>query len=102
MAPEPTIPAADVTIIAQNIAFDVTEVTVPAGRPFTIAFVNNDAGVPHNVAIHSESPTGPEVWQGEIFNGVETRVYQVPALEAGPYGFVCTVHPNMTGTLTAK
>lgn len=100
--PEATIPAADVTIIAQNIAFDVAEVTVPAGRPFTIAFVNNDVGVPHNVAIHGGSPAGPAVWVGEIFNGVETRVYQVPALEAGAYGFICTVHPNMTGTMTAE
>ena len=39
---------------------------------------------------------------GEIFNGVETRTYDVPALPAGTYGFVCTVHPNMTGTLTAR
>ena len=47
-------------------------------------------------------PPGPAVWTGEIFNGVETRTYDVPALPAGTYGFVCTVHPNMTGTLTAK
>jgi plastocyanin len=26
----------------------------------------------------------------------------VPALPAGTYGFVCTAHPNMTGTLTAR
>ena len=54
------------------------------------------------MAIHEESPTGPLVWEGDIFNGVETRTYEVPALPAGTYGFVCTVHPNMTGTLTAK
>ena len=47
-------------------------------------------------------PHRAEVWTGEIFNGVETRTYDVPALPAGTYGFVCTVHPNMTGTLTAK
>jgi len=101
-AAESPVPAADVTIVARNIAFDVSDISVPAGKPFTIAFVNNDAGVPHNVAIHRDTPTGPEVWKGEIFNGVATRVYQVPALEAGTYGFVCSVHPNMTGTLTAK
>jgi len=98
----PPVPEADVTITAQNIAFDVSELTVPAGRPFTIAFVNNDAGIPHNVAIHRDSPTGPEVWKGDIFNGVETRIYQVPALDAGTYGFACSVHPTMTGTLTAR
>ena len=47
---------------------------------------------------HGRARSGP----GEIFNGVETRTYDVPALPAGTYGFVCTVHPNMTGTLTAR
>jgi plastocyanin len=46
--------------------------------------------------------SGAEVFKGEIFPGVETRDYQVPALAAGEYPFVCTVHPTMTGTLTAE
>ena len=91
-----------IDISALGIAFDKSELSVPAGQPFKIRFANNDAGVPHNVAIHEGSPTGPEVWKGEVFNGVETRTYDVPALAAGTYGFVCTVHPNMTGTLTAN
>jgi plastocyanin len=33
---------------------------------------------------------------------VETRTYDVPALAAGTYEFVCTVHPNMRGTLTVE
>jgi plastocyanin len=90
------------TITASGIAFDTDTLEVPADTPFQIVFVNNDAGIPHNVAIHEGSPTGPAVWTGEIFNGVETRTYDVPALPAGAYGFVCTVHPNMTGTLTAR
>jgi cytochrome c oxidase subunit 2 len=89
-------------ISAQGIAFDTASLEVPAGVPFKIEFANNDAGIPHNVAIHEGSPTGPLVWAGDIFNGVETRTYDVPALPAGTYGFVCTVHPNMTGTLTAR
>jgi len=91
-----------VTLTASGIAYDTDSLEVPADTPFQIVFTNNDAGIPHNVAIHEGSPTGPEVWKGEIFNGVETRTYDVPALPAGTYGFVCTVHPNMTGTLTAK
>ena len=91
-----------IKISAQGIAFDTDTLEVPANTPFKIEFANNDAGIPHNVAIHEGSPTGPAVWTGEIFNGVETRTYDVPALPAGTYGFVCTVHPNMTGTLTAK
>jgi plastocyanin len=90
------------TLTAAGIAFDTDSLEVPANTPFQIVFTNNDAGIPHNVAIHEGTPTGPAVWTGDIFNGVETRTYDVPALPAGAYGFVCTVHPNMTGTLTAK
>jgi plastocyanin len=89
-------------ITASGIAFDTAELTAPAGVPFQIRFANNDAGIPHNVAIHKDSPTGEVLWQGEIFNGTETRTYDVPALPAGTYGFSCIVHPNMTGTLTVK
>ncbi len=89
-------------ISAQGIAYDTNALEAPANTAFQIVFTNNDAGIPHNVAIHRDAPTGPEVWQGEIFSGVDTRTYDVPALPAGTYGFVCTVHPNMTGTLTVR
>jgi plastocyanin len=101
-ASQPPGTSASLTITASGIAFDTDSLEVPADTPFQIVFANNDAGIPHNVAIHEGSPTGPAVWTGEIFNGVETRTYDVPALPAGTYGFVCTVHPNMTGTLTAR
>ena len=95
-------PEADVTITAQDIAFLETSFSAPAEQPFTIALVNNDAGVQHNVALHEGSPTGTEAWRGDIFPGVETRVYDVPALPAGTYGFICSVHPQMTGTATLE
>lgn len=96
----PSIPAADATIRAQGIQFLDRSVVVPAGRPFTIAFANLDAGVPHNVDIRSAA--GDNLFVGEVFNGVDVRVYEVPALPAGEYSFVCSVHPNMTGTITAR
>jgi plastocyanin/mono/diheme cytochrome c family protein len=89
-------------LTASGIAFDKADLTAPAGVPFQIKFTNNDAGIPHDVAIHKGSPAGEVVWQGEIFSGTDTRTYDVPALPAGTYGFSCTVHPNMTGTLTVK
>jgi plastocyanin len=89
-----------IDIAAQNIAFDQATLSAPADQPFQIRFANNDAGIPHNVEIKDAS--GAAVFVGEIFNGVETRVYDVPALAAGDYPFLCTVHPNMTGTLTAS
>jgi mono/diheme cytochrome c family protein/plastocyanin len=84
-------------ISAQNIAFDTDTLSAPADTPFQIVFANNDAGIPHNVEIKQN---GQSVWLGDIFNGVETRTYDVPALPAGTYEFICTVHPNMAGTLT--
>jgi plastocyanin len=89
-------------LTASGVAFDKTDLAAPAGVAFQIKFTNNDAGIPHDVAIHKDSPSGAIVWQGEIFSGVDSRTYDVPALPAGTYGFTCVVHPNMTGTLTVK
>lgn len=101
---EPSASAGEggVAISALGIAFEQATVTAPAGEPFQIVFANNDAGTPHNVAIHKDNPTGEEVFKGEIFDGVTTKTYDVPAIDAGAYAFVCTVHPNMVGTLTAE
>jgi cytochrome c oxidase subunit II len=89
-------------VTALNIAFNPTTLEAPADTPFKIEFDNQDASVPHNVAIHEGSPTGAEVWKGEIFPGPAKKTYDVPPLKAGTYGFVCSVHPNMTGTLTVN
>jgi plastocyanin len=94
--------AADVTVHAQNVAFVESSITIPKDKPFTLAFVNEDQGTPHNVAIHEGSAGGKEAFKGEIFPGVATKIYQVPALPAGTYAFVCSVHPNMTGTATVQ
>jgi plastocyanin len=101
-APSASAGSGAVEIGATGIVFEQASVSVPGGTPFQIAFTNNDAGTPHNVAIHVENASGAEVFKGEIFNGVDTKIYDVPALEAGSYAFVCTVHPTMVGTLTAE
>jgi cytochrome c oxidase subunit 2 len=97
-------PAAGPTlqITASGIQYVEKSLTAPAGTPFQIAFDNQDPGTPHNVSIHKDSPTGEEVFKGEVFPGVATKTYDVPALPAGTYGYVCTVHPTMTGTLTVQ
>ncbi len=89
-----------VQISAKNIAFEQQSVTAPAGQPFTIAFTNNDPATPHNVDIMDAG--GKSVFKGQIFSGVATQNYPVPALPAGTYKFVCDVHPNMTGQLTVQ
>lgn len=98
--PAPSGPAADVQVQAQGIKFLEATWTAPADKPFTIAFSNQDPGTPHNIEL--KNAAGDVAFRGEVFNGVETRVYDVPAQPAGEYQFVCTVHPTMTGTATLK
>ena len=99
-APSGSAGGAALTITAQNIAFGTGTLEAAAGQAFSLSFDNEDAGIPHNVDILD--PGGQSVFKGEIFDGVATRVYSVPALTAGAYKFQCDVHPNMTGTLTVK
>jgi len=91
-----------VVISATNIKYDQDTLTAPAGKPFQVQFENKDAGVPHNVSLHQGGSTGAELFKGAIFNGIETRTYDVPALDAGAYAFVCSVHPTMIGTLNVQ
>ena len=99
-APPASGPAADVNVEAKDVAFVQKTWTGPAGRPFTIAFANEDPGTPHDVQLADGS--GAIVWKGAVFSGVATRVYEVIALSAGDYKFSCVVHPSMTGIATLK
>jgi plastocyanin len=92
-------PGAGVTVQAQNLAFDTSEIDLPADAPSTITFDNQDAGVPHNIAIYNDSSLGEALFTGEIVTGPVTAEYQVPALTAGEYYFHCDVHPNMNGSV---
>ena len=87
-------------ISAQNIQFDTDHLGAPAGQGWVLVFANNDAGVPHNVEILGA--LGASVFRGEVVTGPTTVSYQIPALPAGTYKFLCDVHPPMTGTLTVS
>ncbi len=102
--PAPSVAPGDTALqlAAQNIAWSTTELDAPADTPFQIIFANNDASVPHDVDLHEGDPTGPVVFDSEPFPGVETRTLDVGALPGGIYAFVCSIHPNMVGSLTVE
>jgi plastocyanin len=94
-ASAPAAPASGevVTVTATNITWEQADLEVPADTPFTLELVNNDASVPHNVQIRDRA--GTPLFDTATFPGVETRSFDAPGLPAGPYQFVCTVHPTM-------
>jgi plastocyanin len=97
--PGPSLPEADTVITAQGIQFTTQQVGV-TGPDFTIAFDNRDDRTPHDVDIQDDA--GTKLFDGEPFPGVEARVYEVTGIQPGSYEFFCSVHPNMTGTITVN
>ena len=106
--PSPNVTAGDspanaqIGIAAQNVAFDTDQLTAPANTPFQIVFENRE-DVPHNVSIYDTPQKGQTFFVGEWLNQAGTITYDIPALPAGTYTFLCDVHPViMVGTLTTQ
>jgi plastocyanin len=88
---------AGLVVTAKGLSFDTKELDLPAGQPTTITFHNEDAGIPHNIAIYTDQSLSTALFQGEQFPGAATQEYQVPALDPGTYYFHCDVHTTMNG-----
>lgn len=90
-------------IVATGVSFDKKCLAAPANQAFTLELDNQAASIEHNLSIYSADPmkdsAAKTLFQGEHFNGVATKTYNVPALAAGTYHFHCDVHPTtMDGT----
>ncbi|GEM_PF-2431737 len=94
----------NITITATGFAFDQKSVTVPAGSQVFIMFKNQDVGIPHNVAIYTDSTLKNQIFKGEIITGPDQITY--PSFKApdkpGVYFFRCDVHPMMNGQFIVK
>ena len=97
-APAGSVDPNAIVVTAKDLAFSPTEVSAPADAAFEIVF-DNQEGAPHNMVISDAA--GAKVFEGEIVSSQKVT-YQVPALAAGSYPFICAVHPDMKGTLTAE
>jgi plastocyanin len=110
-APPPSTPPAPacspggprLEIVAKSIAFDTACLAAPADTAFTLAFDNQDAGIPHNVEIFetaaAQKRLGGATDAGDFVTGPDQVTYQVPSLPAGTYFFRCDLHPaQMKGT----
>ena len=88
------------TVTASGIAFDTSTITLPANKATTLTFDNQDAGIPHDIAIFPDSSATNPLFTGEIVVGVKSVDYNIPVLKPGSYYFHCDVHPQMNGTVT--
>jgi plastocyanin len=100
----PSAGPVSVTIEAKNIQFDKRTITANAGSQVNITFINNDAGVLHNVAFYTNRSASTKIFASETTTGVSTHNFSFDAPAApGSYFFRCDVHPDtMTGTFSVR
>jgi plastocyanin len=73
-------------------------VTMAQGEKVT--FQNSDL-VAHDVTATTKGADGKPLFRSELIgSGQSADVVGTEYLTTGSYGFICSVHPNMTGTLT--
>lgn len=95
------VPAMPEISASSAVSFDTKTLIVPAGRAFDLVFDNKQAGVPHNVKIGDSAALATVLFDGEVVTGPAQVTYHVEALQPGDYYFLCKIHPNMNGTVTA-
>ena len=96
-------PGSDVVLelMASGHAWDVKELSGPAGKTFKIAVTNKDAD-PHNLVIASGTDVASRLATLAKFGGPASQSLDVPGLPAGTYLFRCTLHDSMRGQLTIE
>jgi plastocyanin len=78
-------------IVIKNFAFSPANLRVGPGTKITV--LNRDS-VPHTV-----TATGDRVFDTGSIAGDAKATFTAPSA-TGSYSYICTIHPNMKGTLT--
>lgn len=94
-------PGAAIELHAKNLAFDPTSLTATS-TSVTIHFVNDDANIPHNVAVFAGADANaPPIVHADLLTGPGEEDITLTLPGPGTYFFHCDVHPTqMTGTIT--
>jgi plastocyanin len=84
-----------VFITAASLKFSPTTLYAVSGGTLTITLTNQDNLVPHNISV-----TG--YGTADTCAGPCTSSLFITTPPRGSYGFLCTIHPYMTGTLVVQ
>lgn len=76
------------TVVLRDISFTPETISVPAGG--TVTWVFDDRGIAHNVVAEDESFESETKDSGQF-----THTFD----DVGTHPYVCTLHPNMKGTV---
>jgi hypothetical protein len=79
-----------VTIVAEDTAFDTTNLDAAVGETLAITFDNRDDGIPHNLSV--EGASGGDA-KTDIEQGPTTQTVEVSFDDAGVFTYFCDVHP---------
>jgi plastocyanin len=91
-AQAPADKAADISVDIANFAFAPKAIQAKVGQ--TITFTNKDSA-PHTAT----ATEGAKFDSGQLDQG---KSFSYTAKKAGTIQFVCSFHPNMTGTITVS
>ncbi|ALJ21594.1 cupredoxin domain-containing protein [Microbacterium sp. No. 7] len=88
-APEPAV-----TVMVTDMSYQPADITVKPGD--TVEWVFDDGGMPHDVA--GDGPLEGVLQSELLTEGSYTYTFD----EAGEFGYHCTPHPMMVGTVTVE
>ena len=92
----PTTNEVIIYLMAKNIAFNNSTITVPAGANVTVYFDNQDSGTPHNFAVYDSPSASQTIFQGKIITGPAkaTYTFTAPITKPGTYYFQMRYSPD--------
>ena len=92
--------AANNVVVTAGFRYVPPSVSVAQGD--TLTYVNADVA-PHDVTSDATGPDNLPIFYSDVVGtGGQSNVRGVSSLAPGTYGFYCSVHPTMTGTLTVS
>jgi len=82
------------TVVARNLSFSPSALTIPAHVSVTLVMRNEDSGVMHDIGVNVVGGGRTGTCPGPC-----TDSFVFAADEPGAYQFFCSLHPEMAGEL---